>query len=64
MYRAEFFNLFNTPSFDTPNNNVEFDPTFDPVNNGFQFPPSGRLGIIQHSIGSPRFMQMSLSITF
>jgi hypothetical protein len=63
-YRAEFFNLFNTPSFDTPNNNVEFDPTFDPVHNGFRIPPSGRLGIIQHPIGSPRFVQMSLALSF
>jgi hypothetical protein len=63
-FRAEAFNLFNTPSFDTPNNNVSFDPSFDPVHNGFQFPPAGELGIIRHPIGSSRFLQISLSVSF
>ena len=30
----------------------------------FQCPPSGHLGIIQHTIGSPRFIQMALHLTF
>jgi hypothetical protein len=73
--------IFNHPSFDTPNNNVEFNPFFAnppqysppfPVagqqnctaNNGYVCPPSGQLGIIQHTIGSPRFLQMALHLTF
>jgi hypothetical protein len=75
-YRAEIYNLFNTPSFDTPNNNVSFfgggfDPTFKgctgqnvPFGCGFTIPPSGSLGVIQHAIGSPRFVQMSFSLIF
>ncbi len=63
-YEADAFNLFNHPSFDTPNNNVSFY--------GYQYsgpptlynPPRGSLGYIQHTIGSPRFLQMSLHLTF
>lgn len=65
------FNIFNHPSFDIPSNNVEFNPYFsnppyDPVtgNNTYTFPPYGNLGILQHSIGSPRFIQMALHLTF
>ncbi|MGH9710631.1 MAG: hypothetical protein ACRD37_08795, partial [Candidatus Acidiferrales bacterium] len=78
-YDAQFFNLFNHPSFDTPNNNVSFNSAFCnppassfgacPSNGGsgpFQFAtvPSGRLGIITHTLGSPRFIQMALHLTF
>jgi hypothetical protein len=74
-YRAELYNLFNTPSFDTPNNNVEFLPDFSPSTKGctgptaafgcgFTIPPSGQLGLIQHTIGSSRFAQMSFSVIF
>jgi hypothetical protein len=89
-YDAQFFNIFNHPSFDTPNNNVRFAPGFlnpplfpagsfcglpTTINNpnappptlsggAFQCPPSGQLGVIQHTIGSPRFIQMALHLTF
>jgi Carboxypeptidase regulatory-like domain len=98
-YDAQLFNIFNHPSFDTPNNNVKFSPgfpnppafpagpmgagtcgpsnlTFDsnghlqpPTPGGapagaFQCPPSGQLGVIQHTIGSPRFVQMALHLAF
>ena len=78
------FNIFNHPSFDTPNNNVEFNPFFaDPADYAgtgmtacftqttgigtqaaYVCPPSGQLGRIQHTIGSPRFLQMALHLTF
>ncbi len=65
------FNVFNHPSFDIPSNNVEFNPyysnpPYDPVtgNNTYTFPPYGNLGLLQHSIGSPRFIQMALHLTF
>jgi hypothetical protein len=65
------FNVFNHPSFDIPSNSVEFNPFFanppyNPItgNNGYQFPPSGNLGVLQHTIGSPRFMQMALHLEF
>lgn len=62
-YDAQFFNIFNHPSFDTPNNNVTFNPCFNP-NPCYTFPPQGSLGVIQHTIGSPRFIQMALHIIF
>lgn len=62
-YRADFFNIFNHPSFDTPNSNVTFNPCFNPQP-CYTFPPHGSLGIIQHPLGSPRFIQMSLHLTF
>ncbi len=61
--RFEFdaFNVFNHPDFDAPNNDVTFFPGFSapPV-----FPPQGNLGIIQHTIGSSRFLQLNLHLTF
>ena len=78
------FNLFNHPSFDTPNNDVRFNPFFgNPpdyvgtshtpcftqttgagVQGAYACPPTGQLGIIQHTLGSPRFLQMALHLTF
>jgi hypothetical protein len=84
-FDLQAFNIFNHPSFDTPNNNVEFNPFFaDPPAYGpttpnpfpradqhtclapdaYVCPPSGQLGLIQHTIGSPRFLQMALHFTF
>ena len=83
-YDAQFFNIFNHPSFDTPNNNVEFNPYFGnppiygnfpntnasyitPCNattGAYACPPFGRLGEIQHTIGSPRFIEMALHLVF
>ena len=58
---AEAFNLFNHPNFDTPNNDVDFYPSFGPP---LSIPPTGQLGVIQHTIGSPRFMQLSAHLVF
>ena len=78
-FRADFFNLFNQPSFDTPNNDVSFNPNYanPPVygagsgftacvqsTGAYACPPSGSLGVIQHPLGSPRFIQMSLHLVF
>jgi hypothetical protein len=91
-YDAQIFNIFNHPSFDVPNNSVQFVTNFenppiygpptaaDPTNaacvllppgpniapgaGAFRCPPKGRLGVIQHTIGSPRFIQMALHLTF
>lgn len=61
--RFEFdaFNLFNHPDFDAPNNDVVFFPGYSPPP---VYPPQGNLGIIQHTIGSPRFLQLNLHLTF
>jgi len=42
-------------------NDVSFYPNFDPPP---VFPPSGSLGIIQHTIGSPRFLQLAVHLRF
>jgi hypothetical protein len=55
------FNLFNHPDFDAPNNDVSFFPGFEPPP---AFPPSGSLGIIQHTLGSPRRLQIAAHLTF
>ncbi len=60
-FSFEGFNIFNHPNFDTPNNDVEFYPNFGPP---ATVPPVGSLGIIQHTIGSPRFLQLSLHLRF
>jgi len=62
MYLSvDAFNLFNHPDFDAPNNDVTFFPGFEPPP---VFPPEGSLGIIQHTIGSPRFLQLQLHLSF
>ncbi len=60
-FNLDVYNLFNHPSFDAPNNDVSFYPNFEPPP---VFPPSGSLGIIQHTIGSPRFVQLAVHVTF
>ena len=60
-FEADAFNMFNHPDFDTPNNDVQFFDDFEgPVLNT----PLGQLGQIQHTIGSPRFLQLALHLTF
>jgi hypothetical protein len=83
-YDMQAFNVFNHPSFDTPNNDVRFNPFFgnppdyvgtshNPcftqitgvgLQGAYSCPPTGQLGIIQHTLGSPRFLQMALHLTF
>jgi Carboxypeptidase regulatory-like domain/TonB dependent receptor len=83
-FDMQAFNLFNHPSFDTPNNDVRFNPFFgNPpdyvgtnhipcftqttgigLQGAYACPPTGQLGIIQHTLGSPRFLQMALHLTF
>jgi hypothetical protein len=60
-FQVDAFNVFNHPDFDTPNNNVTFFPNFTGPPS---IPPAGSLGLIQHTIGSPRFLQLGLHLTF
>jgi hypothetical protein len=60
-FNASAFNIFNHPDFDTPNNDVTFFSGFEPPP---VFPPIGSLGYIQHTIGSSRFLQLSLHLRF
>ncbi len=60
-FEADAFNIFNHADFDTPNNDVDFFPNYvGPPS----IPPSGSLGVIQHTIGSPRFLQLALHLAF
>jgi hypothetical protein len=67
-YALDIFNVTNTPSFDTPNNNVSFNngfndpPTFFP--NGAAAAQGTGFGLIQDTIGSPRLVQMAVHVTF
>ncbi len=60
-FEADAFNIFNHPDFDTPNNDVVFFPYYAGPPS---IPPQGSLGVIQHTIGSPRFLQLGLHLTF
>jgi hypothetical protein len=60
-FNFDAFNLFNHPDFDAPNNNVTFFPNFS---GPASFPPVGSLGIIQHTLGSSRFLQLSMHLSF
>lgn len=60
-FEADAFNMFNHPNFDAPNNDVNFFPNYEGPPS---IPPVGSLGIIQHTIGSPRFLQLGLHLTF
>ncbi|MGB8321670.1 MAG: carboxypeptidase regulatory-like domain-containing protein [Candidatus Acidiferrum sp.] len=74
-FDAQFFNIFNHPVFDAPNNNVAFNPSFcnppDMTTSfncgsspGYLIPPSGHGGTVQHTLGSPRFVQLALHLVF
>jgi hypothetical protein len=60
-FNVDAFNIFNHPDFDAPNNNVTFFPNYSGPPS---IPPVGSLGIIQHTLGSARFMQFSLHLRF
>jgi hypothetical protein len=47
-FRGEFFNVFNTPQFGQPDNNLS----------------SGTFGRIASTSVNPRFAQLSLRLTF
>jgi hypothetical protein len=55
------FNVFNHPDFDAPNNDVSFFNDFEPPP---VYPPIGSLGQIQHTVGSSRFLQIALHLSF
>jgi len=64
-YDAQFFNIFNHPSFDVPNNNVTLNPCFNPSPcYTVPAPTYQNLGVLQTTLGSPRFIQMALHLTF
>ena len=73
-FEADAFNLLNHPNFDAPDTDFEFNSNFNPVPN-FNFTPlqtttapystnSRGYGVIQGTVGSARFLQLSLHLTF
>jgi hypothetical protein len=60
-FEVDAFNMFNHPDFDAPNNDVNFFPNYEGPPS---IPPQGSLGIIQHTVGSPRFLQLGLHLNF
>lgn len=77
-YTFDVYNLTNTSSFDVPGNEVSQNENYngfpiagtpvlptscDASNTGFYNCPAG-LGVVTHTIGSPRQIQMSLQLQF
>ena len=60
-FEIDAFNIFNHPDFDTPSNDVDFFPNYSGPPS---IPPDGSLGDLQHTIGSPRFLQWILHLSF
>jgi hypothetical protein len=60
-FNFDAFNVFNHPDFDAPNNQVTFFQDYSPPPLTV---PEGSLGMIQHTIGSSRFLQLSLHLMF
>ncbi len=63
------FNITNTPSFDTPNNNVSVNYDFGAPPTNFNIgkafaQSSQQIGIIQHALGSPRQVQFTGRFVF
>lgn len=66
-YEADAFNLFNHPSLDAPNTDFALNACFNPVpcyNLAPNPPNANGWGVISNTIGSSRFLQMSLHLTF
>lgn len=60
-FNFDAFNIFNHPDFDAPNNQATFFEGYSPPPLAV---PEGSVGYIQHTIGSSRFLQFSLHLTF
>jgi hypothetical protein len=72
-FQADAFNIFNHPNFDAPNTNFELNQCFNPVPciTPIAAPPAGQafsnpnnFGVIQGTVGSNRFLQFSMHLTF
>ena len=64
-FEADAFNLFNHPSLDAPYSDFTLNPCYNPVPCYTTTPPSYEgYGAIDGTIGSNRFMQFALHLTF
>jgi hypothetical protein len=69
-FQADAFNVFNHPSFDAPNTNFTLNPCFSP-NPCFTDPTMvsaggnpNNFGVIRQTVGSNRFLQLAMHLTF
>jgi hypothetical protein len=71
-FQADAFNIFNHPSFDAPNGNFALNGCFNPFP---CFPDTTQIlspgnpnpqnyGVIRQTVGSNRFLQLSMHLTF
>ncbi len=60
-FNFDAFNVFNHPDFDAPNNYAQF---FEDYSAPPLAAPLGSAGYIQHTIGSSRFLQLSMHLRF
>lgn len=66
-FEADAFNLFNHPNVDAPNTDFALNGCFNPVPcyNTTPNPPNSQgWGIINGTVGSPRFLQLQMHLTF
>jgi hypothetical protein len=66
-YEANFYNIFNHPSFDAPFNNITLlaNGSFFPQPVYQNPPPASQFaGVIQDSLGGPRIIQMAVHLIF
>jgi hypothetical protein len=69
-FQADAFNIFNQPSFDTPNSNFELNacfnpfPCFNPQPLTASSPNPKNFGVISQTVGSNRFLQLAMHLTF
>jgi hypothetical protein len=66
-FEADAFNLFNHPDLDAPNTDFALNSCFNPVpcyNTTPNPPNSEGWGIIDGTVGSPRFLQLQMHLTF
>jgi Carboxypeptidase regulatory-like domain len=64
-YQFDAFNLFNQPNLDSPDTDFELDPCFNPQPCYYTNPGTSLgYGVISETVGSNRFLQMSLHLVF
>ena len=69
-FQADAFNIFNHPSFDTPNTDFELNPCFNPqpcfgtTPLTTSSPNPQNFGVISQTVGSNRFLQLAMHLTF
>jgi hypothetical protein len=71
-FQADAFNIFNHPNFDTPDTNFALNTTFNPfptfLNTTQVLSPSHpnpkNYGVIRQTVGSNRFLQLSMHLVF